>query len=233
MYFNKGYLLLDLSTVLKKASFFSITLVVLITLLSRNTLAQKVESGISEFWQELYIYHKLNGKWSGEVLFNNLYSSELGNYDWFLEGKLTFHAKKWLDVEAMYRHEFYDFKGSKVQEYRPTMRLSGKTTIGNWCFRNRHRFELRMFEMADTRFRYRTDLKLKPNWRWTPFEINPYFQEEIFVDREKLSRNRIYGGLEAKTGRFKPAIYMLIQSDCIGNSWISRIIGGVLLGIEV
>ncbi|MGQ7870935.1 DUF2490 domain-containing protein [Sunxiuqinia sp. sy24] len=230
---NKGYLFPNLSATLKKAGFFSITLVALMTLFSRNTTAQEIESGISELWQELYVYHRLNGKWSGEVLFNNLYSSELGNYDWFLEGKVTFHAKKWLDVEAMYRHEFYDFNGSKVHEYRPMMRLSGKTTIGNWCFRNRHRLELRMFEIADTRFRYRTDLKVKPNWKWTSLKINPYFQEEIFIDRRKLSRNRIYGGVEAKWGRVEPAIYMLVQSDYLGNSWINRLVGGVVLGIEL
>lgn len=67
-----------------------------------------------------------------------------------------------------------------------------------------------------------TGLKIKPYWNWTSFNINPYVNEELFFAREKMSRNRIYAGFEAKTGSFEPAIYMFLQSDNFNNNWTHR-----------
>lgn len=199
-----------------------------------NTWPEKEdEPTISEFWQELYIYRGIGSRWTAAMLYNNLYSSKWGNYDWFLEARIIYQAKKWLTVEAMYRHEFYDVNDVKVQEYRPMLRFSGKKKIGIWSFRNRHRIELRMFEIGETRFRYRTDLKIKPNLDWSSFKINPYVQEELFVSNEKLSRNRLYCGLEGKKGRFEPTIYALLQSDNREIKWHNRFIIGIMLGLEL
>lgn len=207
--------------------------IIILFLSSAFANAQNENSGLDEFWQELFVYRQFSEKVRGELLFNNLYSSQLGNYDWFLEGKIAYSVLHWLDVELLYRHEFYDFNGTKVQEYRPMFRVSGKTKIGNWDFKNRHRLEYRMFEIGESQLRYRTDLKIKPNWNWTSLNLNPYVNEEIFFAREKMSRNRIYGGFEAKAGRFEPAVYFLIQSDNLNSDWMHRNIVGVVLGIEL
>jgi hypothetical protein len=75
---------------------------------------------------------------------------------------------------------------------------------------NQHRFELRMFEKGENRFRYKTDLKIKPNLNWISLKLKPYLLEEIFISEKRLSRNWIYGGIEGKRGRFETAIYMLV-----------------------
>lgn len=232
MFYTKENSYFKIKGTLKKIGIFSVAILALVALFGGNANARQTESGIKEFWQELYIYRDFDEKWSGEILFNNLHSLQFGNYDWFLEGEISFHANKWLDIEAMYRHEFYDLNGAKVQEYRPMIRLSGSTNIGNWSFRNRQRFELRMFEIGDAHFRYRTDLTIKPNWNWTSFKIKPYLQEEIFIGEKRFTRNRIYAGIEGKKGRFEPAIYILMQSDNILNNWNNRLIVGVMLGFE-
>ena len=208
-------------------------LCLLLFLNSEKVVAQSKESGVKEIWQEVFLLHNINEKLSAELLFNNLYSLNVGNYDWFLEGKFTYHWQPWLNVEAMYRHEFYKIVTDWVQEYRPMIRFLGKTELGNWSFQNRHRFELRAFEIGETRFRYRTDIKINPNWDWTCLSLNPYVLEEIFLGKEGFSRNRIYGGLEGKKGRFEPALYMLIQSDYILNNWNHRFITGFVLGFEL
>jgi len=201
---------------------------------SELVVAQSEESGVKEVWQEIYLFHDFNDKLYAELLFNNLYNINAGNsYDWFLEAKLTYHWLQWLDVDAMYRHEYYKIGTNWVQEYRPMIRFSGKTEFGNWSIRNRHRFELRIFEFGETRFRYRTDVKIKPNWDWTFMNLNPYMQEEIFLGKKGFSRNRLYGGVEGKTGRFEPALYMLIQSDNILSNWNNRFIFGFVLGFEL
>ena len=112
-------------------------------------------------------------------------------------------------------------------------RAVAKKQLGTWKFRNRQRIEYRMFEVGESHFRYRTDLKIKPNWNITTFNINPYLTEEIFVSKEQLSRNRMYGGLEAQKGRVEPAIYALVQSDKLANQWHSRLILGVALGFKI
>ncbi len=188
---------------------------------------------IAEYWQEFYVYRSFSDKFEGQIMYNNLYSNSVGNYDWFVEGKMQYNVLSWLNMEMMYRHEFYDYEGSKVQEYRPMLRVSGKTRLGSWNFRNRHRVEYRMFETGGDHIRYRNDVKINPEWDLTPLNINPYFTEEIFIAKGTMTRNRLYAGLEAKKGRFEPALYFLLQSDTKERGWMSRKIVGVMLGIEL
>ena len=188
---------------------------------------------VQELWQEFYVIKNFNKKIGGELLFNNLHSFSYGSYDWFLEGKINYHAKSWLDMEFMYRQEFYDLNGITAQEYRPMARLSGKTRLGNITIRNRHRIEFRMFEVETNHIRYRSDLMVKPDWDLTSLNLNPYLSEEIFVARGKMTRNRFYGGITGQMGRFEPALYFLLQSDAIENGWKPRNILGVMLGIEI
>ena len=197
--------------ILKHTRILLIGFFALITLYGKDTIGQETESGINEFWQEIYVYRNFSQKWSGEILFNNLYSKKLGHYDWFLEGKVSYRAVEWLAVEAMYRHEFYDLNGEKVQEYRPMIRFVGQHELGIWSIRNRHRFELRMFEIGENKFRYRTDLKIKPNFDWTPLKLGPYVHEEIFIGYKGLSRNRIYLGIEGKYGRVELLLSQFIR----------------------
>ncbi|NKI27471.1 DUF2490 domain-containing protein [Arenibacter sp. 6A1] len=217
----------------KKTRMFWFAILVLLTLVEGKVNAQNRESGVTELWQELYVYKNFNKKWRGEILFNNLYSSEFGNYDWFLEGKSAFKITKWLGVEAIYRQEYYDLNGSKVVEYRPMIRFSGKIKIRDWRIRNRHRIELRMFEIGETRLRYRTDLKIKPSFNWTNLNLNPYVLEEIFINQNGFSRNRVYVGIEGKICRFEPAIYMLLQSNIKSNNWDNQPIVGIMMGFEL
>uniref|UniRef100_UPI0032169CF1 hypothetical protein n=1 Tax=uncultured Draconibacterium sp. TaxID=1573823 RepID=UPI0032169CF1 len=90
-----------------------------------------------------------------------------------------------------------------------------------------------MFEFGETQFRYRTDVKVRSNLNWTSIKLNPYLLEEVFISKKSLSRNRIYGGLEGKKGRFEPIIYMLLQSDNLFSSWNNCFIVGFVLGFEL
>ncbi|SHI55669.1 hypothetical protein SAMN04487911_10372 [Arenibacter nanhaiticus] len=218
---------------LKKTRLDWFAILVMFTLKAGKIYAQNSESGIAELWQELYVYKDFNQKWRGEILFNNLYSSQFGNYDWFLEGKTAFKINEILGVEAIYRQEYYDLNGSKGVEYRPMIRFSGKFKIRDWSIRNRHRIELRMFEIGETRLRYRTDFKIKPNFNWTNLNLNPYVLEEIFINQNGFSRNRVYVGIEGKKWRFEPAIYMLLQSNIISDNWDNQPIVGIMMGFEL
>jgi hypothetical protein len=113
MFYTKKNSNLKFEGTLKQFRIFS--LAILVVVFVRNADAQQTEPGIKEFWQESYVHSDFDEKWSGEIPFNNLYSSQLGNYNWFLEGGMSFHANEWLDIEALYRQEFYELNGAKVQ----------------------------------------------------------------------------------------------------------------------
>jgi hypothetical protein len=205
----------------------------IVFVLCGKTVTAENNRTLKEFWQELYVIKNFNEKIGGEILFNNLHSIGLGSYDWFLEGKIDYHAKSWLDMELMYRHEFYDMNGTTVQEYRPMFRLSGKKRLGNISIRNRHKIECRMFEVGENHIRYRSDLRVKPCWNLTSLNVNPYLTEEIFIARGRMTRNRLYGGISGQKGRFEPGLYFLLQSDAFESGWKFRNILGIILGIEI
>ncbi len=98
-------------------------------------VGQYEELSVNEIWQEFYVSHNINDKFSAELLFNNLYSVNVGSYDWFLEGKYTYHWQSWLDVEGIYRHEYFKLGTEWVQEYRPMIRLQVQLNWGAGVFR--------------------------------------------------------------------------------------------------
>ena len=201
--------------------------------LFNGVFANDKDSGVKEIWQELYLYHDFGEKFSAGVLFNNLYSFQFGNYDWFIEGGLTYRVRPWLNVEGMFRQEYYYVGDKWVYESRPMIRFSGKIELGNWKIRNRHRFEMRIFEFGISQFRYRSDVRVKPSWNWTKMNLNPYLQEEIFINEQRLSRVRSYFGIMGNKGRFSPMIYGLIQSDNFIHQWLHRLIVGIGIDIKL
>ena len=68
--------------------------------LFNGVFANDKNSGVKEIWQELYLFHHFGEKFSAGVLFNNLYSFQFGNYDWFIEGELKYEVAKQTKLAA-------------------------------------------------------------------------------------------------------------------------------------
>ncbi|WP_439185407.1 DUF2490 domain-containing protein [Carboxylicivirga taeanensis] len=191
------------------------------------------EEVIDEYWQELYAYASFNKKLILGLLFNDLYSVQKGNYDWFIEGGIKYRVNSWLTAEALFRQEYYKQGALWTYESRPMLRFSGSKALGMWKLRNRQRFEMRFFERSPTRFRYRTDVKVLPHLRMTSWNLSPYVQEELFVSDGRISRIRSYLGVQGKRGKVEPSIYLLLQSKL--NRYIAKnmLIYGMCIGIEL
>lgn len=201
--------------------------------------AKSHNDGFNELWQEAYLYKELDSKLSFAFLFNNMSRHNIGIYDWFLEGSIRYKLKPWFKLETMLRQEYYKINQLWVYETRPMLRLSFSKKSGIWNVRNRHRMEARFFQFGHSRFRYRSDVKLKLSVNWTKLKLNPYMQEEMFIADNRLSRIRSYIGFQGNCGWFEPGFYFLIQSNGLDvNKWISqdwyhRGIIGLVCGIKL
>lgn len=170
------------------------------------------------------------------VLFNTFVDFDYGFFDWFVEGKISYQILTWLEAEAMYRQEYYKISldsSNWTYEQRPMLRFSSKFKIGNFKFRQRNRGEMRMFELLNTSFRYRGDLRIKYPTELTSFNLSPYIIEEWFVGKRGYSRNRLYFGISGNKGRFSPVMYMLLQSSKGKERWFSKWICGIALDIRI
>lgn len=113
-------------------------------------------------------------------------------------------------------------------------RAAFKKNIGDWSFRNRQRFVYRMFDFSKSKFRYRTDFRVKYKTNWTALNNSPYFLEELFFSKKQYSRNILYVGIEGKKGRFELGVYMVLQSVRFPITWKYRfIIIGSIIGFEL
>ena len=211
-------------------------LFVILFFVSSVNIKGQTKEGVSAAWQELYIYHDFSDKWEAAFLFNSLISLEHGFFDWFLEGKVGYKILPWLEAEALFRQEYFkiNLDSSKwTYEQRPMFRLSSRFKINKFKFRQRNRIELRTFELFETTWRERNDLRIKYVSGLTQFNLSPYVIEEIFITKRGLSRNRMYLGIGGSKGKFGILLYMLLQSDKLEKQWISRWINGIELNIKI
>ncbi len=206
---------------------------VILACLSLNLCAKKKVYKHKGIWQELYLYHAPSEKFSFGILLNNLYSTSEGNKDWFVQPGVKYEIVTNIHIESLFRREYFKSDDGWTYENRSTIRLSGQTHIGNWSIRNRHRVELRYFEKESSSYRYRTDIKLKPDWSFTKLKLKPYIQEEAFVSSKKVSRIRSYFGIQGKKEAFEPSIYLLVQSNNLGDYFKHLLIYGISVGIQL
>jgi hypothetical protein len=209
------------------------TLLLLLACLSSNSYAKKRVYKHKEIWQELYLHHAPSENFSFGVLFNNFYSTSEGNNDWFVQGGVKYKIISNIHIEGLFRREYFKPVGDWTYENRFAIRISGQTHIGSWSIRNRHRIELRHYEKESRSYRYRTDIKVKPDWFFTKLKLKPYIQEEAFVNSKQVSRIRSYFGIQGKKGAFEPSVYFLIQSNNQGNYFKYLLIYGISVAVQL
>ena len=111
-------------------------------------------------------------------------------------------------------------------EHRPLINGSISWKWSDWKLKNRARVEFRNFEIKDNTIRFRNKIGIKSPWKWTALKINPYIEDEIFMEEHKsgIYRNRLYVGvgmelLDAGWGVLKGALYYLWQADEKDDEW--------------
>ena len=212
---------------------------IFITLFSYNIFnleGQQTNKGVNISWQELYLYHEFDKKWETGILFKTYVSFDHGFFDWFVQGNAGYNLLPWFKLEALYRQEYYKISQDSIMwtyEMRPMLRISSSFKLKKFSFRQRNRVEVRLFELFKTRYRFRSDFRIKYSSGITSFDLSPYITEEVFLGKGGYNRNRLYLGISGKNGKFSPVLYMLMQSTNLKSQWVSQWILGAALDIKI
>ena len=182
---------------------------------SSNAFAFK--NGDFQLWNTESVDVKLNKAWKASAEEELRFGNDLSElYYTHTDGGLTYKVTDGLVFGLNYRL-IYEKDGSK---WKPENRPHGNIIVDwKWQdlqFNDRSRFELRIRDGKDDKWRYRNKLTVKFPWKWTDFEIQPYIADEIFVDFHgtRLNRNRAYVGIGAKlVENLKLDIFYLWQTS--------------------
>ncbi|MCT4586951.1 MAG: DUF2490 domain-containing protein [Carboxylicivirga sp.] len=186
-----------------------------------------------EIWQEFYLYHPLSKKINISLLLNNMTDVNAGNVDRFIEPGIKYKFSSHFYAEAMYRKEYFRVGASWHTEDRPMVRVGWKSKLGPINFRNRHRMEFRFIENLPVRYRYRTDIKLSPQWSFSNWKLKPYIQEELFIQKQKMTKIRSYLGLQGTIKRWEPSVYALVQSYNLPDGYLNAWVFGICLAYRI
>jgi len=182
------------------------------------------DDGDFQYWNAESISKKISDDWIvsleqefrwGDNANNSYYNhSDLG---------VTYSGiAKWLDLGLNYRH-IHEKKNDRWKvENRPHLNATAKWKLLEVGFSNRGRLEYRNRDDVDNYWRYRNKFSIKPPFKFTKFEIQPYAAGEIFYNFNvgTLNRNRLYGGIGFKIIKnLKGEIYYLWQWTEKSDKW--------------
>lgn len=107
-----------------------------------------------------------------------------------------------LGVGLGYKATFEKDDDAWLVEDRPLLNLLVKTSVRGWGVLSRSRFEYRIPEDDSESWRYRNQVTITPPVTFTPWQIQPYVSDEIFVnfDSRDFCQQRLYGGLYLPLG---------------------------------
>lgn len=119
-----------------------------------------------------------------------------------------------LDLTLSYRQVLEKKRGKFRTENEPNVNAILKWDAFGCKLSNRFRFEYRHFNYQPDSFRYRNMFTVRLPWKFTKFEIQPYFADEAFVSSRgaAINNNRFYSGLSfILTKHIKADLYYLLQ----------------------
>jgi len=169
-------------------------------------------------WNYYDIDKKINERWTfslGEELRFEDNATQFTYHD--THASINHKTFSFLTLRAEYKNVRAKRDSNQWKwEYRPRIDVIPNFDLKGFVFKNRNRFEFRIKENKKNTFRYRNRISLDLPYKWTRFELQPYFSNEIFIETNKngLIKDRFYAGF--KMHLFKNvygAIYYLRQFD--------------------
>jgi hypothetical protein len=115
-------------------------------------------------------------------------------------------------------------------EHRPLVDVMLTAKAVGWTLEERVRIEYRKLEAQDAYLRYRNRLRLRPPWKWSKADIQPWVAWEVYYEdtsklstRERLNRHRAYVGISAKlTKNVRVGTYYYYEQVLKSGHWATN-----------
>lgn len=137
---------------------------------------------------------------------------------------LTYTLNKFWNIGAGYR-QIYSRTGSVswLAESDPYMFFTYFGELLGFKFDNRFRFHYQYYSYKNDTGVYRNKFTIKPSWKLTKFEIQPYVSDETFImigNAQGFNQNRLSGGFSfSLLKNFKAEVYYMLLSSKSGSRW--------------
>ncbi|MBU4252691.1 MAG: DUF2490 domain-containing protein [Candidatus Omnitrophica bacterium] len=137
---------------------------------------------------------------------------------------LTYTLNKSWHIGAGYR-QIYSRTASApwLAESDPYLFFTYFGELLGFKFDNRFRFHYQYFSYKNDSGVYRNKLAIKPSWKLTKFEIQPYVSDETFImigNAQGFNQNRLSGGISFTPFKnIKAEVYYMLLSSKSGSRW--------------
>jgi len=136
-----------------------------------------------------------------------------------------------------YRHIYNLNNGKFKLENQPYLIASVSWQNHGFTLDSRNRMEYRHVKSSDDSWRYRNKITLKPPWKFTKIQIQPYLADEIFIafgnSQEEFNQNRFAAGFSLRLmERLKAELYYMLASIKKTGDWNDVNVLGVKLKLS-
>jgi len=131
--------------------------------------------------------------------------------------------KSW-SIGGGYRQIYYRTASAPwLSEADPYVFFTHLGELLGFKFDDRSRFEYQYFSSKEDTGRYRNKLTIKPLWKLTKFEIQPFVSNEAFImmgNGQGFNQNRLSSGFSFNPIKnLKAELYYMLLSSKTGSSW--------------
>jgi len=138
------------------------------------------------------------------------------------DAALSFQLSKNLSLGFGYRQIYEKKSGKFKEENQPNWLATISGEAWGCKLEDRSRLEYRHFDYQTDFWQYRNKFTIKPPWKFTKLEIQPYLSDETFFNfyGVAFTKNRFFSGLGMNiTKNTKLELYYLLQSSKSKHRW--------------
>ena len=194
------------------------------------------DDGDWQFWNTDGVEYKPNDKTKLSLETEFYFGDDMSDfYYWHVQPGASVKPAKWMEVGANYRYLEEKKKGEWMTENRPAVFVTPTATLAGFQFSDRNQLEYRSREDQDDTWRYRNKLRVIVPLKFTKLEIQPYADEEIYVDidEKEFQQNRASAGLTSRPLKnLKADVYYMKKTDWKSGDWIETNILGLGLRLS-
>ena len=205
----------------------------LVVLLAAGLSAHAYDDGDWQFWNTDGVEYKLSDTLKLSANVEEYFGDDMTDfYHWHVQPGAAVKLAPWLEAGVNYQYLEEKKSGEWMTENRPAAFGTLIRKIAGFDFFDRNQIEYRSREDQDDTWRYRNKLKVVAPLKFTQFEIQPYADEEIYVDLDdkEFNQNRVSAGLTSRPVKnLKADIYYMKKMDRKSGDWLETNILGLSL----